>query len=73
MAVSVDEPLLNDDRAGLVPDRGVSGFRALDALTSRLRVNHVCGVRRMDDVVRVSMEDNGANAWAVVRSAAQLP
>jgi len=81
VAASVDEPLLNDHRAGLVPghragmrtDRGVPGFRALDALTSPLRLDHVGGVRRMDDVVRVPMEDDGANAWAVVRSAARLP
>ena len=81
MATSVDEPLLNDYRAGLVPghragmrtDRGVPSFRALDALTSPLHFDHVCGVRRMDDVVRVAMEDDGANAWAVVRRAARLP
>ena len=81
MAASVDEPLLNDHRAGLVPghragmrtDRGVPGFRTLDAFTGPLRLDHVCGVRRMDDVVRVAMEDDGANAWAVVASAARFP
>jgi len=80
MAASVDEPMLNDHRAGVVPGHGagvrtglVPGFRVRDALASPLRLDHICGVRRMDDVVRVTMEDDGANAGAVVRSAARLP
>ena len=81
MAASVDEPLLNDQGAGLVPGhragmrtvRSVPGFRALDALTTYFRLDHVCGIRRMDDVVRIAMEDDSTNAWAVVASAARFP
>ena len=81
MATPVDEPLLNDHRAGLVTRhragmstyRGVPCFRTLDALTRPLRLDHVCGIRRMDDVVCVAMEDDGTNEWAVVASAARSP
>ncbi len=67
---SVDEPLLNDHRAGLVPGHRagvrtdpVPGFRVLYALASPFRLDHVCTVRRMDNVVRVAVENDGANAW----------
>jgi len=78
VATSVNEPLLNDHRAGPVPDHRAGmrtdcvlpGFRALDALPNLLRLDHFCGIRLMDDVVRVAMEDDGANAWTVVASAA---
>jgi hypothetical protein len=49
MAASVDKPLLNDHRAGLIPghsagmrtDRGMSGFRMFHALTSPLDLDYV--------------------------------
>jgi hypothetical protein len=50
--------------------RGVPAVGALDAVTHHLRIDHVCSVRRMDDVVRVAMEDDGANAGAFVAAAA---
>jgi hypothetical protein len=70
MAASVDEPLLNDHRARLVPGHRagvrtdpVPGFRVLYALATPFRLDHVCTVRRMDNVVRVAVENDGANAW----------
>src|SRR5262245_47787019 len=78
MTAPVHEPLLNDYRASLVPAHSpgmptncsMAGF--LDTLTSS-RLGHVGGIRRIDDVVRIAMENNGANAWAVVASAARFP
>jgi len=70
MAASVDEPLLNDHRAGLVPGHRagvrtdpVPGFGVLYALARPFRLDYVCTVRRMDNVVRVAVENDGANAW----------
>jgi len=58
----LDEPLLNDHRAGVIPDHRASmrtGRRVpLDALPSAFHLDHVCGVRGMDDVVRVAVEDD---------------
>src|SRR5262245_13021477 len=73
MAASVNEPLLNHHRTGFIPGHRagvrtgwVPRFRVLDALVSPFRVDHVCRVRRMDDVVRIPMEDDGENARTFV-------
>ena len=80
VAASVDEPVLNHHLPGLIPghragmrtDRAVPDFRSRDALTSSLYLNHACGVGRMDNVVRVAMEDDGANGSAVFASGARF-
>ena len=80
VAASVDEPVLNHHLPGLIPghragmrtDRVVPDFRAHDALTAPLHLDHARGVRRMDDVVRVAMEDDSANGSAVFASAARF-
>jgi hypothetical protein len=62
MAASVDEPVLNDHRSGLVAGdcagmrtHGTAPhFRVLDAITA-FRLHHASPIRRMDDVVRVAM------------------
>jgi hypothetical protein len=75
MAASVDEPLLNDHRAGLVTghragvrtERGVSDFCSLGTSISPF-YHHVFGIRGVDNFIRVAMEDdrrNGTSAlWA---------
>lgn len=80
MAASVDEPLLNDHRAGLVTghragvrtDRGVSDFCTLGTSISSL-YHHVFGIRGVDNFIRLAMEDDRRNGWAVVAGATRLP
>ena len=75
MAAAVDEPLLNDHPPVLsrVTVRVCARSAACRAsarsmLSPAFAASTMsCGVRRMDDVVRVAMEDDGANAGAVVR------
>ena len=74
MPAAMDEPLLHHNLPGLVPShragmcmgRGMPSFRALDVLTFLGRPHDVCSVRGMDDVVGIAVEDDGANARAVV-------
>ena len=81
VATPMDEPLLDDNRPGLVPShragmstiRGMPSIGALDALPFLGRSHDVFSVRRMDDIVRIAVEDDGANARAVVCRAARLP
>ena len=75
MTAAVDEPMLHHhssglvsgDRAGMGPARGRSGLRALHAVTClSVRLDDLCGIRRMDDVIRIAMEDDGAHAKGVI-------
>ena|SRR6188768_165176 len=75
MAATVDEPVLHHrspglvagDRVGIGPARGRSGLYALDAVTaSRVSINDLCRVRRMDDAIRIAMEDDDPRADGVI-------
>ena len=80
MPTAMDEPLLHHNLPGLVPShragmctgRGMPSLCALDALTFLGRPHDACSVRRMDDVVRIAVEDDGANARAVISCAEWL-
>ena len=80
MATSVDKPLLNQyrasfaagHRAGVRTDRGVSDFCTLGTSNSSL-YHHVFGIRGVDNFIRVAMEDDRRNGWAVVAGATRLP
>src|SRR5262245_59320012 len=81
MPTAMDEPLLHHNlpgrvpshRAGMSASRGVTSLSALDVLTLLGGPHNACSVRRMDDVVRIAVEDDGANARPVVCHAARLP
>ena len=71
MTASVDEPMLHHrgpglvsgDRAGIGPAHRRSGLYALRAVTAlSLRLDDPCSIRRMDDVIRIAMEDDGPHA-----------
>ena len=75
MTAAVDEPLLHHhspglvacDRAGIGPARGRSGLYALHTVTAvGLRLDDLCRIRRMDDVIRIAMEDDGPRADGVI-------
>src|SRR4029078_9705489 len=81
MPTAMDEPLLHHNlsgfvsshRAGMCTGRGIRSRCALDALTFLGGPHDAWSVRRMDDVVRIAVEDDGANARAVVCRAPRLP
>lgn len=79
MAAAVDEPLLIDHRAGLIPGHSAGvrtcpmpGLRAFDALAGPFCPDCACSVRMMHDLIRVAMEYDCANEWAVVTSGARF-
>src|SRR3989337_550504 len=67
MAAFVEEPLLPDrhpalvanDRAGVWLPCGRAGLRAFDALTDLGPAGYSGCVRRMDDLIRIAVEDHG--------------
>ena len=66
------------DKIGVSSTKSMHGHAlgaagALEAVANPFRSDHVCGIRWMDDFVRVAMEDDSTNAWAVVASAARFP
>src|SRR4029079_16560549 len=82
MTAAVDEPMLHHrspglvacDRAGIGPASGRSGLHALYAVTaSRVPINDPCGIRRMDDVIRIAVEDDGPRAKRVIWRMPLLP
>ena len=63
--------MLNDHHAILIPrhragmrmqSRALS-FGALPRLANRFHLNYVFAVRRMNNVVRVAMENDGTDTW----------
>ena len=74
MPTAMNEPLLHHDLPGLVANdhagmctgRGMPNLCVLDALTFLGRPHDACSVRRMDDIIRLTVEDECANARAVV-------
>ena len=75
MTAAVDEPLLHHhspglvscDRAGMGPARGRSSLRVIHVVICiSLRLDDVSGIRWMDDVIRIAMEDDGAHPRGVL-------
>ena len=72
MTTPVDEPLLDHHSPGLVSGYGAgigpasrrSDLRALHRVTC-LSLDDLCGIRRMDDPIRIAMEDDGRHARGV--------
>jgi hypothetical protein len=62
--------LIPGHRAGVAMGAGLARSRPLDTITSP-RLDQIRGVRRIDDVVRVAMEDDRAHARDI--SAARPP
>jgi len=82
MTASVDQPLLDyyspglvsSYRAGIGPARGRSGLCALHAVTALgLRLDDLCGIRRMDDVIRIAVEDDSSHATGVIWGRTRFP
>jgi hypothetical protein len=75
MTAAVNEPMLHHNSSGLVsgycagmgPARGGLGLRTLHAVIClSLRLDDVCGIRRMDDVIPIAMKDDGPHARGVI-------
>ena len=71
MTTAMDEPLLDHRcpglvsgyRAGIGPASGGCGVRALHGVTALgVRLDDPCGIRRMDDVIRIAVEDDRPRA-----------
>jgi hypothetical protein len=69
----VDEPLLDHHsaslvsgyRAGIGPASRRSDLRALHSVTC-LSLDDLCGIRRMDDLIRVAMEDDSPHPKGMI-------
>ena len=75
MTAAVDQPLLHHhspglvsaDRAGMGPAGGRSSLRALHVVIClSLRLDDLCGIRRMDELIRIAMEYDGPHAKSVI-------
>ena len=75
MTTAMDDPLLDHRcpglvsgyRAGISPASGRSGVRALHGVTALgVRLDDLCGIRRMDDVIRIAVKDDGPRAKGVI-------
>jgi len=75
MTTAMDEPLLDHRCSGLVSDYGAgmspvigrSGGRALHGVTALgVRLDDLCGIRRMDDVIRIAVEDDDPRTKGVI-------
>jgi hypothetical protein len=75
MTAAVDDPMLHHRspglvsgyRAGIGPATRRSGPRALYGVTClSLRLDDLCGIRWMDDLIRIAMEYDGPHAKRVI-------